>query len=82
MKLKNTNLTPVNEWFESDYWTELDQLHQSGDKTATDMVHTIRDMLENLLFHVNNNSHARRIQHETQRFSRLLECFKQVCDHN
>ena len=80
--LNNPQFTPVNDWFTSEYWSELDQLHRDGDQTARDMVYTIRDMLESLLFHVNNNSHVRRIEHETQQFSRLLECFKTVCDDN
>ncbi len=80
--LNNTEFSPVTDWFTSDYWTGLEQLHNDGDETARHMVITVRDMLESLLFHINNNSHADRIKHETQQFSRLTECFKQVCGDN
>lgn len=67
------NLDAVNSWFYSDTWKCICNDADSGDTDSLELMQHAYDLLNNLLFHLQNNSGHARVTYELEQFNKLLE---------
>lgn len=78
---QNYNNTPnklfsVKRWFSSSYWADICDLGDNGCEISSDMMEQVLDNMDNLMFHLQNNSGEARIKFETDKFDELYHVFE------
>ena len=62
-------------WFESSAWRQITEDSVNGCKDSTELMERINDQLGSLIFHLQNESNAEKIEYELKYFVQLCTDF-------
>ena len=67
------DLDYINAWLDSDLFTEVCKDAENGDEDSEEVLDTIQFMMENLQFHLDNNTHRKRIDVELHNIKQYMK---------
>jgi len=73
----DNSLKSLDGWFNSDYWKHICDLGDQGCEASLDLMQRVSDMLNSLIFHIQNESGEDRVRYEVKQFEQLLEQFEE-----
>ena len=65
----------INIWFESDAWDTICKDADKGCEDSQEFMEVVLEYLNNLIFHMNNESGEKRVRLEIEKFQELLHDF-------
>lgn len=65
----------INIWFESDAWDTICRDADDGCEDSQEFMEVVLEYLDNLIFHMNNESGESRVRIEIEKFQELLHDF-------
>lgn len=65
----------LDKWFTSDVWKQITEDGSSGCEESILLMEQVNDQLNNLIFHLSNDSNVERIQYELSYFVDLCDDF-------
>ena len=70
------SLTALDGWFNSSYWKQICSRADAGCETCLALMERVSDMLNSLIYHIQNDSGSSRVQYEINQFTNLLKQFE------